>query len=348
LTILSELVDVVIGVDTHKHTHTAVPVTAVGVALEAIELAAEPSGFDQILGVAVAAGRRRAWAIEGCGSWGRGLARWLAARGEWIIEAEQPARPKRRMGRKNDVIDAERAAREALRSEVHAQPKADGARDVIAAAQLARDSAVQAATDAERQLLALANTSPEPIAEQLRSMSTSHTVRACANWNPAQFTNPTTAAIATTMRSLAHRVIALRQEAAEHYELLNTHVTQWRPDLLEQTGIGPVVAATVLLAWSHPGRVRSAAAFCMLAGTAPIPASSGQTNRYRINRHGDRQLNRAINTIAITRLRCHPPSKAYAARRTSEGKSQRDIRRCLKNYIARDLYQLLETPIDRT
>lgn len=342
MTILAELVDVVIGVDTHKETHTAVPVMATGVALEAIEVSADPTGFDQAFTVAVAAGQRRAWAIEGCGSWGRGMARWLSACGEWVIEVEQPARPKRRMGRKNDVIDAERAARETLRSDVHAMPKADGVRDIIAAAQLARDSAVQAATDAERQLLALANTSPETIAARLRGKTTKNTVQACASWQPARFSDPTETAIAATMRTLARRVITLRREADEHYEVLATHVANWRPELLEQTGIGPVVAATVLLAWSHPGRVRSAGAFCMLAGTAPIPASSGQTDRQRLNRHGDRQLNRAINTIALTRLRWHEPSKAYAARRTSDGKSRRDIRRCLNNYIARELYQLLE------
>jgi hypothetical protein len=342
VTILAELVDIVIGVDTHKHGHTAVPVSAAGVALETIEVPADPSGFEQVL-AAVAGRGTRAWAIEGCGSWGRGIARWLAARGEWVIEAEQPARPKRRMGRKNDVIDAERAAREALRCEYHAMPKADGVRDVIAAAQLARDSAVQAATNAERQLLALANTAPEQIAAALRSKTTRQTVQTCANWRPSRFSDPTAAAIAATMRTLARRATTLRSEADEHYQVIATHVANWRPDLLEQIGIGPVVAATVLLAWSHPGRVRSAAAFCMLAGTAPIPASSGQTNRQRLNRHGNRQLNRAINTIALTRLRWHPPTKTYIARRTNEGKSPRDIRRCLKNYIARDLYNLLQT-----
>ena len=342
MTILAELVDVVIGVDTHKHMHMTMPVTATGVAHPALEVPATPIGFDRALAAAAGVGERRAWAIEGCGSWGRGFTRWLQARGERVIEVERPARPKRRMGRKNDMIDAERAAREALRSHVHVEPKAEGVRDVIAAAQLARDSAVQAATNAERQLLALANTAPETLAGRLRGMTTSHTVRTCATWQPTRLNNPADTAIAATMRTLARRVITLRKEAGEHLKVLDNHVRQWRPDLLEQTGVGPVVAATVLLAWSHPGRVRSAAAFCMLAGTAPIDASSGQTGKHRLNRHGDRKLNVAINTIAITRMRCECRTRDYVAKRTSDGKTPRDIRRCVKNYVARDLFNLLE------
>ena len=117
----------------------------------------------------------------------------------------------------------------------------------------------------------------------------------------------------------------------------------WRPDLLELTGVGPIVAATVLAAWSHPGRCRDDAAFAMLAGAAPIPASSGKTVRYRLNRSGDRQLNRALHTIALSRLRHDPATRAYADRRRAEGKTDREIKRCLKRYIARQLYRQLES-----
>ena len=117
----------------------------------------------------------------------------------------------------------------------------------------------------------------------------------------------------------------------------------WRPDLLEQLGVGPIVAATVLCAWSHPGRIHSEAAFAMLAGVAPIPANSGQiTTRHRLNRYGDRQLNRALHTIVLSRIRYHQATRDYVTRRTSEGKTTREIKRCLKRYIARDLYRLLE------
>jgi len=122
-------------------------------------------------------------------------------------------------------------------------------------------------------------------------------------------------------------------------------VRSWRPDLLEEFGVGTIVAATVLCAWSHPGRIHSEAAFAMLAGVAPVPATSGQvTNRHRLNRHGDRQLNRALHTITLCRIRYDQRTRDYFDRRTAQGKTPREIKRCLKRYIARDLYRLLEHP----
>ena len=120
-------------------------------------------------------------------------------------------------------------------------------------------------------------------------------------------------------------------------------MTAWRPDLLQQVGISPIVAATVLCPWSHHGRIHSEAAFAMLAGVAPIPANSGQvTTRYRLNPHGDRQLNRALHNVITTRITCHQPTQDYLNRRTAEGKTRREIKRCLKRHLARDLYRLLE------
>src|SRR5690606_22633310 len=145
------------------------------------------------------------------------------------------------------------------------------------------------------------------------------------------------------LRSLARRAKALAEEAAEHEKAIRTIVRAWRPDLLAQPGVGPITAATVLCAWSHPGRIHSEAAFAMLAGAAPIPANSGQvTTRHRLNRYGDRQLNRALHTIALSRIRYDEATRDYVARRTREGKTSREIKRCLKRYIARDLYRLLE------
>ena len=147
----------------------------------------------------------------------------------------------------------------------------------------------------------------------------------------------------TVLRSLARRARALTEEAAEHEKALRVIVRSWRPDLLEQPGVGTIVAATLLCAWSHPGRIHSEAAFAMLAGVAPIPANSGQvTSRYRLNRYGDRQLNRALHTIVLSRIRYDQATHAYLTRRTTEGKTTREIKRCLKRYIARDLYRLLE------
>ena len=147
---------------------------------------------------------------------------------------------------------------------------------------------------------------------------------------------------AQVLRCLARRALLLADEAREHQTAILAIVRSWRPDILNNCGIGPNVAATVLCAWSHPGRVRSEAAFAMLAGTAPIPASSGQTTRYRLNRSGDRRLNEAIHTIVVTRMRVDPTTKTYVARRRNEGKTDREIKRCLKRYITRQIFRQLE------
>jgi transposase len=150
---------------------------------------------------------------------------------------------------------------------------------------------------------------------------------------------------ARALRSTARRVQALTAEAAELEAELARLVAQVAPALLALRGVGPVSAAQVLCAWSHPGRLRSEAAFAMLAGVAPLEASSGRVVRHRLNRGGDRQLNRALHTIVLVRLRDDAQTRAYAARRTAEGKSPREIRRCLKRTVARQLFKLLERTI---
>jgi hypothetical protein len=161
-------------------------------------------------------------------------------------------------------------------------------------------------------------------------------LRACSGWDVEA------KATATTLRTLAKRIAALRAEADEHERAILAIVRSWRPDLLEVVGVGPIVAATVLCAWSHTGRVHSDSAFAMLGGVCPIPASSGQTTRYRLNRSGDRRLNQALHTVVLTRLRHDPDTKAYRDRRRAQGKSDRDIKRCLKRYVARQLFRQLE------
>ena len=142
--------------------------------------------------------------------------------------------------------------------------------------------------------------------------------------------------------ALAHRIQLLNAEIADHTRAITTLVRAWRPELLGRCGVGPIVAATVLCAWSHPGRCGSDAAFAMLGGAAPIPASSGQTVRVRLNRSGDRHLNQALHLVVLTRLRYDPATRAYAQRRRAEGKTNREIKRCLVRYVARQLYRLLE------
>lgn len=153
-----------------------------------------------------------------------------------------------------------------------------------------------------------------------------------------------TATAITVMVTLARRIRSLDAEALVHETAMHRLIEGWRPDLLDQLGVGTIVAATILCAWSHPGRFHSEAAFASLAGVAPIPASSGLTTRHRLNRSGDRKLNSAIYTIVISRLHYDPTTRAYAARRKTEGKTGPETRRCLQRYIARDIYRLLENP----
>ncbi|MEG3613706.1 IS110 family transposase [Isoptericola haloaureus] len=344
LTDLREVVDVVIGVDTHVLTHSAAAIDArTGGVLGEVTVEATAEGYARLIELADSAGMLRVWAIEGTGGHGAGLTRYLERRQEVVVELDRPERARRRNGAKSDPLDAIRAAREALARTRLGTPRAAGDRQALSVLMAARRSAVAAGTDAQRQVFSLVIAAPEPLRARLRGqkppqmLTTAAALRVHASWDRE------TIATVTVLRSLARRARALADEAAIHEKAILAIVRSWRPDLLDQPGIGPIVAATVLCAWSHPGRIHSEAAFAMLAGVAPIPATSGRvTNRHRLNRYGDRQLNRALHTIALSRLRYDDRSRQYAQRRTSEGKTPREIRRCLKRYIARDLYRLLE------
>jgi transposase len=343
---LSEIVDVVIGVDTHVETHTAAVVDArTGAVLDELTVSTTVEGYRDLVDLADAHSPLRVWAIEGTGGHGAGLARYLAHGQEVVHELDRPERAKRRRGAKSDPLDAVRAAREALSRLLLGTPRAGGDRQALSVLLAARASAVDAATIAQRQLFSLVIAAPEQLRGKLRGKKLPEMVRTAAALRLHRGWDTETATTATTLRTLARRAQALTLEARGFEREILTLVRSWRPDLLAQPGIGPIVAATVLCAWSHPGRIHSEAAFAMLAGAAPIPANSGQvTTRYRLNRHGDRQLNRALHTIVLSRQRYHDPTKAYTARRTTDGKTGREIRRCLKRYIARDLFRLLEHP----
>lgn len=345
MSILADSVDVVIGVDPHKHTHTGAVIAAeTGKHHGSLTAPADPGGFADLLAFARQHDGTRCWVIEGCGSWGRGLATWLQANGEDVREIDSPSRPARRMGKKTDDLDALRVAREALARTDLATPRDTGDRDALAALLVARRSAVEMTGDTERQLVSMATTCPETLAAKLRGKTTAQIVDLCCRWRPTG--DQAILGVAEAMRALARRIRALRAEAETHQDRIEDLVKSWRPDLLELVGVGPIVAATTLVVWSHRGRVHSESAFAMLAGVAPIPASSGMTTRHRLNRRGDRHLNCALHIIAIQRQRHDPATKTYIERRRAEGKTDREIRRCLKRYIARELYRTLESGLD--
>ena len=183
---------------------------------------------------------------------------------------------------------------------------------------------------------------PDPLRGRLRALTTRQLVTACGRLRQRAAWDAETAATAErpARPGPPHPSPGCRDR--EHTRAITTLARAWRPELLTPCGVGPIVAAIVLCAWSHPGRCESDAAFAMLAGAAPIPASSGQTVRVRLNRSGDRHLNQALHLIVLTRLRYDPATRAYAQRRRAEGKTNREIRRCLVRYVARQLYRLLE------
>jgi transposase len=343
---LTDLVDVVIGVDTHVLTHTAAVVDAgTGGVLAQRTVDATAAGYAELVEFADQHSGLRAWAIEGTGGHGAGLARHLEQRNELVVELDRPQRAQRRNGAKSDPLDAIRAAREALARSRLGTPRSAGERQALSVLLAARRSAVESATDAQHQLFSLVIAAPEPVRAKLRGQKLPAMLRTAARMRVNPSWDLETATTVRVLRALARRALELAAEAAGYEREILRIARSMRPDLLEQMGVGPINAAVILCAWSHPGRVHSEAAFAMLGGVAPIPATSGQVvNRHRINRYGDRQLNRALHNIVLSRLRYDDRTRAYADRRTSQGRSRREIIRCLKRYVARDLYRLLEHP----
>lgn len=343
---LSEIVDVVIGVDTHVATHAAAAVNArTGGVLGEITVEATPEGYERLVEFADRHSGLRAWAIEGTGGHGAGLARHLAQGDELVVELDRPQRQKRRNGAKSDPLDAIRAGREALSRTKLATPRSAGERQALSVLLAARSSAVDGARIAQQQLFSLTIAAPEALRSKLRGKPLPAMLRAASHLRLQADWDLETRTTAGVLRDLARRAEQLQAEVARRDKEILAVVRSWRPELLDCHGVGPVVAATLLCAWSHPGRIRSEASFAMLAGVAPIPANSGQvTTHYRLNRCGDRQLNRALHTVMLCRLRWDERTQTYLKRRTTEGKTPREIKRCLKRYIARELFRLLENP----
>lgn len=343
MSMLADQVDAVIGVDTHKASHTAAVVTPTGGVTAHLTVSSDGVGAKRMLAFARRhAPDRRVWAIEGTGAYGAGLATALLARGEWVVEVDRPRRPVRRNGAKSDELDAVRAAREALSREHLAQPRRRGAREALRVLLATRQGAVVERTRAVTALQALVVNAPEHLRDQLRHLGTHSLVLRCARLRTGPTQSVEHRATIAALRSTARRARACEVEANDLERALEVIVEQERPELLAESGVGVITAAAILNAWSHAGRIRSEAAFAMLAGVAPIPASSGQTVRHRLNRSGDRQLNRALHTIVLSRLIHDPETRAYAARRRAEGRSDREIKRCLKRFVARRLFRLLE------
>jgi transposase len=340
---LADQLDHVVGVDPHRDSHALAIVHVLsGAVVFETTVAASSQGYAEALQFVDAhAPGRRAFAVEGSGSFGAGLTRFLASRGEQVLEVSR-LRRERRSGGKTDALDAVRAARSVLGLERPATPRAGGERQALQALVAAREGAVNAKCAGLAQLRDLLIMTPEPLRSELRPLTQAPLLRRLAATRPEGRRDPELRGSTLALRSIARRVLQPQTEERELARQIETLTRKLAPQLLDQPGVGPHAAAQLVLSWSHHGRIRSEAAFARLAGAAPIPASSGQTIRHRLDRSGDRKLNRALHLILVTRKRTHPPTIAYIERRIQEGKTRREATRCLKRYLARHLYRPLE------
>ena len=343
--VLASLVEHVIGIDPDRDRVTAsvVDTATTGEQASAV-FETSGLGYKQLLKWVdqYTQAADRVWSVEGTGSYGAGVTSYLVASGELVTEFNDPTPSGD--GAKTDALDARRAARQALGRSRPSVPRVRGDREALRVLETTRRGAITARTSAINELKALLVTAPVDLRDQLRGVTTAALVAKCHRFRLRSAPANEHTATKQAMRSLARRIHALTTEAAQLKTTITELVQTVAPQLLQQPGIGPITAAQVFIAWSHPRRCRNEAAFARLAGVAPLEASSGQHTRHRLNRRGDRQLNRAIHTIAISRAQYCPKTRAYITKRTSQGKTTRETRRCLKRYIARQLYRLLENP----
>jgi transposase len=334
---------VTLGVDTHAEQHVAAALDERGRLLGTCTIPTTSSGFAELVRWASEYGELGQVGIEGTGSYGAGLARWLRSRSVAVIEVDRPDRRTRRRRGKSDSVDAEAAARAVLAGVATAQPKTGtGAMEMMRTLRVARQSAIKARTQAANELHALVVTAPDALRAQLRQLRLPHLViRAAAFRRTAAFSTPT-AATKLALKSIAMRYQHLSVEIDDLDKHLDKLVAASAPTLVAIKGVGTDIAATLLIvAGDNPERLASEGAFAHLIGVAPIEASSGKISRHRLNRGGNRQGNRALYLLAVGRMRWDPATRTYVNRRTAEGRTKPEIIRCLKRYIARELYPVL-------
>jgi transposase len=328
---------VAIGVDTHTDTHTASARDRLGRPLGRIEVAATNGGYLELLEWAESLGEP-AFAVEGTACYGAGLTRLLLGAGRPVYEVARPERTQRRAG-KSDALDADRAAQRLLSGEGLAVVRGGGERESLRALLVERRGARQAHTAALNQLHGLIVTAPARLRERLADRHGQQLVGACRRLRAGS--DPGEQRLVEIIRRLAGRINQLEHELRLVDQTLTEIVAELAPELLAEHGVGPFVAAQLLVSAGDPRRLRSDASLARLAGVSPIPASSGKTVRHRLNRGGDRQLNYALHVIALHRIRHHDETRAYYQRLQQRGKSNREAIRCIKRALARRLYRLL-------
>lgn len=353
------------GVDTHADVHVVAAIDPIGRELGHASFATTAKGFEELLAWLDSHGTVTIIGIEGTGVYGAGLARAAVAAGVTVVEVDRPDRKSRRFAGKSDPIDAYAAARAALSGRATGTPKTrDGNVEMIRVLRVARNSAVHGRAVAITQLKAVIKSAPDDLRDELRKLDGATLINRCAKLRPARGVAPTpsphakrkprpgrltdpVSATKQTLRTLALRVQTLGVEIADLDDDLSMLVTETAPALIATFGVGTDVAGQILATvGDNPERLHSSAAFAHLCGVAPIPASSGRTNRHRLNRGGDRNANCALYRIAMVRLRYDPRTQAYRDRLAANQKSNKEIMRCLKRSIAREIYQAIKTDFE--
>jgi transposase len=337
--------EVLVGVDTHKDFHIAAIITALGALLGSKSFPTTQAGYRALLKWARGFGVVRRAGVECTGSYGAALARHLAAAEVEVFEVNQPDKATRRRRGKNDTIDAEAAARAVLNGQATALAKAgDGPVEMLRMFKLAKASAVKSRSQAINQLKAVLVSADPQLRDELRGLSTIMLVRHCVQLDPVTPTDGFSAAV-YTLRLLASRIDQLTREIANLEEQITAVLADHNPQLLNAYGAGPDTAAALLIAaGDNPERLHTEASFAALCGASPVEASSGKTERHRLNRGGDRQANCALHTIVLSRLRWDQRTRNYLDRRIADGKTRREAIRCLKRYVAREIYRLITHP----
>jgi transposase len=333
------------GVDTHADAHVAAALDGIGGLLGVQEFPATPAGYARLLDWLGSFGTVCLVGIEGTGSYGAGLARHLDAAGIRVVEVDRADRQDRRRAGKSDPLDAVSAARAALSGRASGAPRGrDGQVEAIRALMVAKRTARAQRTQTINQARALILTGPDDIRERFTGQGPAELVTELAALRPRPGSMVRYHTL-LSLRELGRRAQYLDDQLARLDELIGPLVAGRAPSLLALHGIGPDTAAVLLIAaGDNPGRLRSESAWAHLCGAAPIPASSGKVKRHRLNPGGDRQANHALWRIVITRMSSHPPTRAYVTRRTGEGLSKKEIIRCLKRYVAREVYPYLRPP----
>lgn len=337
--------NVIGGVDTHADSHVAAAIDSNGGVLGIESFPVNQGGYEDLLGWLVGFGALTRVGVEGTGSWGVGLARFLHGEGVEVVEVDRPNRQTRRKVGKSDPTDAVSAARATLSGAAAVTPKTrNGPVEEMRVLLVARRSARTQRIQALNQLRHLVFCAPEPIRVRFKDRYKTGLVTEVAKLRPRKGSDPIVFTTQVTMRGLARRIQALNNELSHLDEALTGLVEAVAPSLLELHGVGTDTAASlVVTAGDNADRLKSEASWAHLCGVTPIPASSGKTTRHRLNRGGDRQANAALYRIVLTRMSNHPQTRAYVARRRGEGLSNREIIRCLKRYVARETFKHLPT-----